>query len=125
MAIRKITRMELCIFMQENNVDFTDKANQEVEIFQVILSKLKLSENKITQLSQNQLKTSIKDFVRKTVDRYKAQNRHIARLIEHVKPNDYLAKDFLLPDSLFNTKKVETEENAGPSKPSKKALKAS
>ena len=112
MAVQKVSRLELCIFMHENDVDFTDKPSQEVAVFQDILSKLKLSELNLQQLPLNQLKSSIKGFVRKIVGQYKAENRHIVRLIENIKPTDYLAKEFKLPDSLFSSKRAATDKPA-------------
>lgn len=100
--VQNISRLDLCYFMHNNDVDFTDKTNQLTAIFNYILEMLKISVDKIATLSQNQLKSSIRDFVKKVVDRYKAQNKHFKRLVENIKPTDFLGKDFKVPDLLPN-----------------------
>ena len=92
-----ISRLEICMFMQKNSIDFVDHGNQQIAVLDFILEKHELLLEEINQDATFHLQTSIRTFVNNIIKRYKATSKHFERLVSE----DYVQLD--LPASLKNS----------------------
>ena len=93
-SLSKLSRLEICMVMHENSFEFTDHANQQNAVLNHILEKLKVPIEEIGELAAINLKESVRTLVNFLIKRYKANSKHIERLVSE----DFMGKG--LPDSL-------------------------
>jgi hypothetical protein len=91
-----LSRLDICMHMHENLFNFTNQIDQQAAVLQFIIETLKLSIEDIDDAALTKLKTAVHPFVQNLIRRYRANSKHIKRLVLE----DTITKD--LPDSLKN-----------------------
>lgn len=92
--LTKLSRLEICMLMHENDFEFTDHGNQQTAVLHHLLEKLEVTIEEIGELAYKNLKASVRGLVNFLIKRYKANSKHIERLVKE----EFIQKD--LPDSL-------------------------
>ena len=93
-SLSELSRLEICMVMHENSFEFTDHSKQQSAVLDHILEKLQVPIEEIGELVSTNLKESVRTLVNFLIKRYKANSKHIERLVSE----DFMGKD--LPDSL-------------------------
>ena len=92
----RISRFEVCMYMHENSFDFADQTNQDLAVLHFILQKHETLIENVKEAVAKNLRTAVHTFVQYLIKRYKANSKHIERLVEE----DCMKKD--IPNSLKN-----------------------
>ena len=79
---QKLSRLEICMFMQGNVFEFRDQTNQQDAVVNFILQKYCILIDEVNPKLLGGLKKSVKTFVSNLISKYKAQNKHIERLVQ-------------------------------------------